>query len=125
MAFNEKINDRIREALIACEDVIEKHMFGGVCYMVNGKMCVGVLKDEMMCRIDPVLEEKVLEKNGCRQMDFTGKHMKGYVLVSEEAMKTKKTLQEWLDLCLDFNSRAKASKKKTPGKKSPRAKSVR
>lgn len=91
-------------------------MFGGVCYMVNGKMCVGVMKDEMMCRIDPVLESELLEKPGCRAMDFTGKHMKGYVLIDEEAIRTKSKLQQWINLCLDFNHRAKASKKKSQKK---------
>ena len=112
MAFNEKLVDRIREALVDQAKVEEKHMFGGVCFMVDGKMCVGVVKDEMMCRINPVLFEEVLEKNGCRPMDFTGKRMKGYVFISEEGMKNKKDFEYWVNLCLDFNSEAKASKKK-------------
>jgi TfoX/Sxy family transcriptional regulator of competence genes len=115
MAFNEKLNDRIREALVNLPNVEEKHMFGGTCYMVNGKMCVGVVKDEMMCRIDPEKYEEVLEKTGCREMVFTGKPMKGYVYVSEEGMKTKKEFDCWINLCLEFNSKAKAAKKK--GKK--------
>ena len=51
MAYSEKLNDRIRESLQKVKNVEEKYMFGGVCYMVNGKMCVGVVEDEMMCRI--------------------------------------------------------------------------
>ena len=80
--------------------------------MVNGKMCVGVVKDDMMCRIDPSLDEVVLEKTGCRPMDFSGRLMKGYVYVSEEGMRTKKAFEYWIKLCLDFNSKAKAYKKK-------------
>ena len=57
MAFDEKLSDRIRAALVKIPKVEEKYMFGGVCYMVNGKMCVGVVKDEMMCRIDPAIHE--------------------------------------------------------------------
>src|ERR1700752_653437 len=113
MAFNEKLADRIREALVNVPKVEEKFMFGGVCFMVNGKMCVGVVKDEMMCRIDPAMDEVALEITGCRRMDFTGKPMKGYVFVSEEGMKTKKAFEYWVDLCLEFNSKAKASKKKS------------
>ena len=112
MAFNEILSNRIREALVGVPDMEEKNMFGGVCFMVNGKMCIGVVKDEMMCRIDPKMDEIVLEKEGCRQMDFTGKPMKGYVFISEEGMKKQKDFDYWVSLCLEFNKEAKASKKK-------------
>jgi TfoX/Sxy family transcriptional regulator of competence genes len=116
MAFDEKLNDRIREALANIKKVEEKHMFGGTCYMVNGKMCVGVVKDEMMCRIDHDIYEEALEKPGCREMVFTGKPMKGYVFVGADGMKTKKQFDYWINLCLEFNKKAKASKKKTKKK---------
>jgi TfoX/Sxy family transcriptional regulator of competence genes len=112
MAFDEKLNDRIRESLSQVPNVEEKYMFGGSCYMVDGKMCVGVVKDEMMCRIDHDIYEKALEKPGCREMVFTGKPMKGYVFVSQEGLKSKKEFDYWISLCLDFNKKAKASKKK-------------
>lgn len=112
MSFNEKLSNRIREVLAKHPNIEEKYMFGGVCYMVNNKMCVGVVKDEMMCRIDPKMDEIVLEKEGCRPMDFTGKRMKGYVFVSEEAIKTQKAFEYWINLCLEFNVQAKASKKR-------------
>lgn len=116
MAYNEKLADRIREALADIPEVEEKLMFGGSCFMVNGKMCVGVIKDDMMCRIDPSLDEVVLEKKGCRPMDFAKRPMKGYVYVNEEGRKSKKDFEYWIGLCLEFNSKAKASKKK-PKKK--------
>ena len=112
MAYNEKIADRIREAIMDQPNVEEKFMFGGVCFMVNDKMCIGVVKDDMMCRIDPALEDEALEKPGCRPMDFTHRPMKGYVYVSEEGMKKKKDLEYWIGLCLAYNVIAKASKKK-------------
>jgi len=112
MAYNEKLNDRIREAIANLPKVEEKHMFGGTCFMVNGKMCVGVVKDEMMCRIDPDIYEEALHKRGCREMVFTGRPMKGYVFVSEDGMKTKKEFDYWINLCLEFNKKAKASKPK-------------
>jgi TfoX/Sxy family transcriptional regulator of competence genes len=112
MAYDQKLADRIRESLMNLPKVEEKLMFGGVCFMVNDKMCIGVLKDEMMCRIDPESETLALEKPGCRPMDFTGRPMKGYVYVSQDGIKTKKNFDYWIGMCLDFNSKAKASKKK-------------
>ena len=116
MAYNEKLADRIREAIVDQQNVIEKYMFGGVCFMVNDKMCIGVIKDDMMIRIDPTLEEEVLSKNGCRVMDFQTRPMKGYFYVDEEGMKTKKDFDYWIDLCLAFNKVAKLSKKKSSRK---------
>lgn len=112
MAFNEQLNNRIREALADVPHVEEKQMFGGICYMVNDKMCIGVVWDEMMCRIGPDHYEAALEKNGCREMLFTGKPMKGYVFVAAEGMQSQKDFQYWIQLCLQFNEQAKPSKKK-------------
>lgn len=112
MAYSEKLAGRIRESLVELPDVEEKFMFGGVCYMINGKMCIGVVKDEMMCRIGPEAYEQALLKDGCREMVFTGKPMNGYVYVSDEGMKTKKDFDYWISLCLEFNKKAKASPKK-------------
>lgn len=117
MAYSEKLADRIRESLVNLPNVVEKEMFGGICFMVNAKMCIGVVKDEMMCRVNPNMDEIVLEMHGCRPMDFTGKRMKGYVYVSEEGIKTKKQFDYFIDLCLDFNTLAKAAKKRLSKKK--------
>lgn len=112
MPYSESIADRIREALMHIDDLEEKHMFGGVCFMVNGKMCIGVVKDDMMCRIDPAAEADALERTGARPMDFTGRPMKGYIYVDDTGMKKKSDFQHWINLCLEYNTRAKASKKK-------------
>lgn len=112
MAYNEALANRIREALQHVKQVKEKEMMGGLTFMVNGKMCVGIIQDEMMCRIDPAVQPEALEKNGCRRMDFTGRPMKGYVMVEDSGMKSKKEFGYWINLCLDFNTRAKASKKR-------------
>jgi len=112
MPFNEILSDRIREALINEKDVTEKVMFGGICFMVDGKMCMGVLKDEIMCRVDPELIEELLDMHGCRQMDMKGTPMKGFVLVSEDGFRNQKEFDYWVKLCLDFNPFAIASKKK-------------
>ena len=112
MAFDESIGNQVRALLQAEPNVLEKRMFGGLCFMVNDKMCVGVVKDELMCRIHPDLLEEVLEKRGCRQMDFTGKAMKGFVYVDQTGFSNPTELKYWVDLCLAYNPLAKSSKKK-------------
>ncbi len=113
MSYNEKLADRTREIIaLTHKKVEEKKMFGGLCFMVNDKMCVGVEKERLMVRIDPDLFDEVIVKEGCKPMDFTGKIMKGYVFVDIESLNTKKKLDYWIQLALEFNKKAKASKKK-------------
>jgi TfoX/Sxy family transcriptional regulator of competence genes len=118
MAYNEKLADRTREIIAAThKNVEEKKMFGGLCFMVNEKMCVGVEQERLMVRLDPAKYDEVMEKEGCKPMDFTGKIMKGYVFVDIAALNTKKKLEYWIKLALEYNKIAKASKKKTVKKK--------
>ena len=112
MAYNEQLADRIREALVDVPRVKEKKMFSGLAFLVNGKMCINVSHDELMCRIDPELYEEVMEKDGCRSMIMRGKRLKGYVKVSEEGFKSKRNFDYWISICLEFNKKAKASKKR-------------
>jgi TfoX/Sxy family transcriptional regulator of competence genes len=113
MAYNEKLADRVREIIALTHDrVEEKKMFGGLCFMVNDKMCVGVEQERMMVRLDPLVYEAALEKEGCTPMDFTGRVMKGYVFVDAAVLNTNKKLDYWLQLALDFNKKARPSKKK-------------
>ena len=112
MAYNENLANRIRDRLAELPSVEEKEMMGGLTFMVNDKMCVGIIKDEMMCRIDPGFHEKAVEMKGCRTMDFTKRPMKGYVMVDETGMKTKQEFNYWINLALEFNKIAKSSKRK-------------
>lgn len=112
MAYSEKLANRIRERLADIPRIEEKEMMGGLTFMVNDKMCVGIIKDEMMCRIDPDLHNTVVEMTGCRTMDFTRRPMRGYILVDETGMKTKEEFDYWINLALEFNPKAKSSKKK-------------
>ena len=112
MAYNEILADRIRESFQSLPNVEEKKMMGGLTFMYNGKMCVGIIGDEMMCRIDPDLHETSVEKPGCRTMDFTNRPMKGYVMIDENGMKLKKEFDYWIKLSLEYNAKAKSSKKK-------------
>ncbi len=113
MAHDEKLAGRVRgffaEKNVATE---EKRMMGGLCFMVDGKMCVGVEKERLMARIDPDGYESALKAKGCRPMDFTGRPMKGFVFVEPEGVRTKRDLSRWLELALEFNPKAKASRKR-------------
>lgn len=112
MAYNQSIADRIREMLVDIPLIEEKEMMGGVAFMVDKKMCMGVVKDDMMARIDPDVYEEALDKPGCRPMDFTGRPMKGWVFISPEGIDTVKKLEYWVSLALHFNRKVIVSKKK-------------
>ena len=117
MAYNEKLTARLREAIAdALESdkrkVAEKKMFRGVTFMVDGKMMASAGDDRFMFRIDPAKHEEVLEWNGVTPVIMRGRSYKGYVRVQEDAVKTKRELDKWVTLALDFNKQAKASKKK-------------
>jgi len=93
MAHNTTLADKIREGFEHLPNVEEKEMFQGVWFMVDGKMCVCVSGDEMLCRIGAAEVEKAVEQNGIRQMINDGRVIKDYVYVSEEAHLHKKDLK--------------------------------
>src|SRR5262245_61623292 len=104
MSYDEKLAARTREVIAATKNKSEeKKMFGGLCFMVNGKMCVGVEQERMMVRLDPEKYDEAIRKKGCTPMDFTGKVMKGFVFVDAAALSTKKDLEYWLNLALTYN----------------------
>ena len=113
MAYNEKLADQTREIISRTHKrVEEKKMFGGLCFMVNNKMCLGVEKERLMVRLDPDRFDEVMEMEGCKPMDFTGKVMQGFVFVDAGVLNTVKKLEFWVELALEFNKKAKPSKKK-------------
>ena len=106
MAYSEYLADRIRKSLKdQHSEFMEKKMMGGLTFMVDDKMCVGVIGESLMARIDPEIYDEALQKNGCRQMDFTGKPMKGFVLIDAEGIDQDNDLDYWVNLCLNFNRR--------------------
>lgn len=113
MAYNTKLADRVREYLVDFPKlkIEERKMFRGLTFMVNGKMCVSVSDNNLMCRFDPVLREEVSAKNGFQIMIMNGREYKGYCYVSPDGYKAKKDFQYWINLCLNFNEKAKSSKK--------------
>ncbi|MEI7660572.1 MAG: TfoX/Sxy family protein [Bacteroidota bacterium] len=114
MAYDEFLADRIRhkfkELNISFED---KKMMGGICFLVNDKMCVGVVRDQMMARIDPVKTGEAFSRKGCREMDFTHKPMKGFIFVEPEGIDLDRDLEYFIRLALEYNPVAKSSKKKS------------
>ncbi|MEZ4792667.1 MAG: TfoX/Sxy family protein [Gelidibacter sp.] len=119
MSYTEATVQRIRSFFQQKDaDFYEKAMFGGVCFMVDGKMCCGshidkaTNTDVLMCRIGEDFYAKALEMEHVIPMEFTGKPMKGYIYVTEEGHRNAADLGFWLQRCLDFNPLAKASKQK-------------
>ncbi len=113
MAYDEFLADRLRTALHHKQTSFEeKKMMGGLCFMVDDKMCLGVMKDQLMARIDPEIYQEALTKKGCTEMKFTGRALKGFVFVQPEGIDLDSDLEYWVQLCLDFNPKAKSSKKK-------------
>ena len=113
MAYDENLADRISQSLHEKKvQFIDKKMMGGLCFMVDDKMCVGIIKDSLMARIDPEVYKDALTKKGCKEMDFTGRSMKGFVYVDPEGIDLDDDLNHWLELALEFNPKAKSSKKK-------------
>lgn len=112
MKYNEHLAARVAERLEHLPDVEEKEMFSGLVFMVNGKMCIGVMKDKLMLRINPDSLISLEDKDGWAQMTMRTKTMNGYILVSEDVLVKNEDLNFWIQLALEFNPLAKASKKK-------------
>lgn len=112
MAYNEKMTIRVREALAGVPNVEEKKMFRGVTFMINGKMAISTGDDRFMFRIDPELHDEMVEKEGVNGVIMRGREYKGYVHVHEDVVPTKRELNKWIKLVLDFNKKAKATPKK-------------
>jgi TfoX/Sxy family transcriptional regulator of competence genes len=113
MAYNEFLADRVRQQLAEQGAAFaERKMMGGLCFMVDDKMCVGVHTDRLMARIGPDAYAAALERPGAREMDFTGRPMKGFVFVEGDGIDSDTGLAQWVELCLAYNPLAKASKKR-------------
>ena len=118
MAYDEYLADRTRRIFKDLGAMtIEKKMMGGLVFMVDDKMCVGLDKDKksaedrLMARIGPEVYEAALKEKGSRKMDFTGKPMKGFVYIYSDGIDTDEDLEYWLVKALEFNRFAKKSKK--------------
>jgi TfoX/Sxy family transcriptional regulator of competence genes len=118
MAFDENLAARIRSALASRTDVVEKRMFGGLAFMVNGRMCCGIVKNDLMLRVGTLRQQEMLAKPHARVMDFTGRPSKGMIYVSPEGLRTETALRLWIGEALEFvmspELAAKAAKTRKP-----------
>lgn len=102
MAFDEDLADRIRELVGTQKKITEKKMFGGIAFMVGGKMAVGIIGEDLMVRVGPDDHEAALKRALVRPMDFSGRPMKGYVYVAPDGIRTKAQLSKWVDRGISF-----------------------
>ena len=102
MAYNEGLVQRVRELLINQPDTVEKNMFGGIAFMVQGNFACGVNKDNLVVRVGPKLYDEALAHPHARQMDFTGRPMKGWVYVDPAGYQSDETLSTWVQTGVNF-----------------------
>jgi len=102
MAFDEGLAERVRDLLRDRDSTSERRMFGGLAFMSRGHMFVGILGDSLMARVGPDRYAGALRQPGAREMDFTGRAMKGYVFVAPEAIEADSALERWVSECLAF-----------------------
>lgn len=104
MVYSKQLADRARIALVATRDLQERKMFGGLAFMVNGHMCCGIIGEELMVRVGPDLYDASLAQPYTREMDFTGKPLKGMVYVAREGLESEQQLGQWVQRGLAYVS---------------------
>lgn len=119
MSYDEKIAERVRRVLAGRTDVVEKKMFGGLCFMVKGSMCCGLTSTAFMVRVGPGCYEDALAQPHARPMDFTGRPLAGMVYVDSAGYRTDAALEKWVQRGIDFVSSLPAKKHAARAKKRP------
>jgi hypothetical protein len=102
MAFDESLAARIRDALARKKGVEEKKMFGGICFLLNGNLLVGVWKDSLIARLGPDEGEAALLEPQVRVFDITGRPMRNWVLVEPEGVEDDDQLKAWIERATKF-----------------------
>ena len=104
MAYDEKLAGRVRALLKGKKGLAEKKMFGGIAFLMKGKMCCGILNADLVARVGAEDYSKALTRRHVRPMDFTGRPIKGFVFVGPGGTRTRRNLQRWLGECLAFTA---------------------
>ena len=104
MAFDEGLAERVREVFAGKRGITEKKMFGGLCFLLNGYMVVGISKGELLIRVGPEQHDEVIRMKHVRPMDFTKKPMKGFAFVGPKGFDSDAALARWVKRCLRFVS---------------------
>ena len=104
MAFDPELADRVRGVLAGVDSVMEKKMFGGLTFMLGGKICCGIVGDRLMVRVGPDAYYDALAEPFVAAMDFTGRPMKGMVYVDEEGLRQDDSLAGWVGRGVEFAS---------------------
>ncbi|MFT6243751.1 MAG: TfoX/Sxy family transcriptional regulator of competence genes [Salibacteraceae bacterium] len=113
MAYDEYVEERINNVLNERKIQFDaRKMMGGLCYMIDDKMCFGIIKSDLMARVGVDAYDELIEREGARPMDFTKRPMKGYIFVAPEGLDFQSDLEFWIQKALDFNPMAVASKSK-------------
>jgi TfoX/Sxy family transcriptional regulator of competence genes len=112
MAYDEKLAGRIREILRGSKGITEKKMFGGICFLVNGKMVCGVLKNDLVAKIGKENHNKAISQKHVRSFNFTGKPMVGIVYVAPTGLKARKDLAKWVAMGKEHAQSLPKKKKK-------------
>ena len=103
MAYDTKLEERIKGNLKGTRGLIEKKMFGGVGFMIRGNMACGVMKDDLIVRFDPDQHNQIIKRAHVKPFMATrGKPMSGLILVEPEGCKTDKALNEWIQMGVEF-----------------------
>ncbi len=102
MAYSTELAERIRDVIGELPALVEKQMFGGIGFMVQGNMAVGVIGDELMVRIDKAATDAALEQPGAHVFDFTGRPMKGWVMVGDPGITADDDLDQWVQQGVDY-----------------------
>lgn len=113
MAYDLLLANRVRDylSLVPGLQVEEKKMFGGLAFLVNGKMCINVTGNNLMCRFDPTDLAELSKRKGFLPMEMQGKKLAGYCCVDPEGFDAAADFAFWLELCIGYNARAKSSKR--------------
>jgi hypothetical protein len=102
VAFDEALAARVRAALRARKGIVEKKMFGGIAFLLNGNMCCGVREDELIVRLDPERTEQALREPHVRVFDLTGRPMKGWVLVAPGGVAADDDFRSWIGQGVEY-----------------------